>query len=136
MTVPHAERPQAAAIRINMRAQAQLSDARAREAMAEITAAYSSLLLTIDAPTIAAALGKSQCRSVTALRRAICYILHERYDLGWKPIGRAINRDHTSVMYLVRSARICLARKTNPACVQSNRWIFALTRALDAGRAA
>lgn len=132
MTVPHAERPQLGRIIKSRREMVAAADAQAREAMAEITAAYNTLSKTIDAPTIADVTGPRQDRKTTALRRAFVYIMRERYDVGWSSMSRIINRDHATCMYLYQTALSCRERPSHPFCIPSNRWIFALTRALDA----
>lgn len=47
--------------------------------------------------------GPSKARAAVERRRAVCFLLRPRYSLP--EIGRAVNRDHATVLYLLRGGR-------------------------------
>jgi chromosomal replication initiation ATPase DnaA len=46
-------------------------------------------------------------------RQIFCYIAHTYFDLTLKAIGRALNRDHTTVLHSIRQFKICMELNEN-----------------------
>lgn len=70
-------------------------------------------ILSVTKVSKAALASPDKHRIYIESRQIFCYIAHTYFGLTLKSIGRALNRDHTTVIHSIRQFKICMELNEN-----------------------
>ncbi len=79
-----------------------------------------------------AMLSERRARAITSARRVYCYVARTHTEKSWPQIGRVIRKDHTSCMYLARTAQEHIEERRDSDCAV---WVPLVERRLGVWRA-